>query len=356
MGICGGRKSEGTAMLKQSRIIILFLIIISVLSVTAQAKEISDIYGRKFTISDHPRKVFSTSPPVTHLLYAIDPTMLAGLNFPVREREKRFMHPWVLKLPIVGGWFGQGQTPNMEMLLKVDPEIVLITKYNSALSEKIDQAMKPVRKPVINVPLENLKEYPETFLRVGKILGRESRAKRLSDYGQRTLKEAERFAAKVPQNRKTTVYYAEGPDGLSTECDTSQHAELINLAGGKNVHHCKSGNLYGMEKVSMEQVYLYNPEVILVMDRGFYQQIYKDQKWSPVRAVKNGRVHLIPDEPLNWFDRPPSFMRFIGLKWVMNLLYPNECRIDMVKEAREFYRLFLGVEVSEQEMRTVIHR
>jgi iron complex transport system substrate-binding protein len=72
--------------------------------------------------------------------------------------------------------------------------------------------------------------------------------------------------------------------------------------------------------------------------------------------VKNKRVHLIPDEPINWFDRPPSFMRFIGLKWVMNLLYPNEYRIDMVKEARDFYRLFLGVDLSEQEMRTVIHR
>ncbi|HEX9022661.1 MAG TPA: hypothetical protein VF799_02365, partial [Geobacteraceae bacterium] len=65
---------------------------------------------------------------------------------------------------------------------------------------------------------------------------------------------------------------------------------------------------------------------------------------------------LIPDQPLNWFDRPPSFMRFIGLKWVMNLLYPDHYRIDTVKEAREFYRLFLGVEVSDGEMKVIIHR
>jgi iron complex transport system substrate-binding protein len=334
----------------------ILLLVLFNLALTAEAREITDLFGRKYVIADHPRKVFSTSPPVTNLLYAIDPTLLAGLNFPVRGREKRFMNKGVLHLPIVGGWFGQGATPNMEMLLKVNPEVVFVSKYNSALSEKIDQTMKPLRKPVINVTLDRLQEYPEEFLRVGQILGREARGRKLSDYGLKTLKEAETAVARLARKKKVTVYYAEGPDGLSTECNTSQHAELINLAGGVNVHQCRSGNLYGMEKVSLEQLFLYNPEVILVMDRGFFERVLKDPKWCLIRAVKEKRVYLIPDQPFNWFDRPPSFMRLIGLKWVLNLLYPDEYRIDILKEARDFYRLFLGVEVTDLEMRKILHR
>jgi iron complex transport system substrate-binding protein len=40
----------------------------------------------------------------------------------------------------------------------------------------------------------------------------------------------------------------------------------------------------------------------------------------------------------------------------MNLLYPKEYPIDIVKEARDFYRLFLGVDVSDAEMKGIIYR
>jgi iron complex transport system substrate-binding protein len=48
-------------------------------------------------------------------------------------------------------------------------------------------------------------------------------------------------------------------------------------------------------------------------------------------------------------------MRIIGLKWLTSILYPKEYQIDIVKEARGFYRLFLGVEVSNEEMRQIIY-
>jgi iron complex transport system substrate-binding protein len=132
--------------------------------------------------------------------------------------------------------------------------------------------------------------------------------------------------------------------------------ELLRLAGGINVHKCVARNPYGLEKISLEQVLVYNPQVILAFDKGFYRKVFKDPLWRNIRAVQAGRVYLIPEEPINWFDRPPSFMRFIGLKWVLNRLYPNQYRIDIVKEAREFYRLFLGVEASEGEMKKLVGR
>ena len=38
-------------------------------------------------------------------------------------------------------------------------------------------------------------------------------------------------------------------------------------------------------------------------------------------------------------------MRILGIKWVTNCLYPEEYKIDIIKEALEFYDLFLNVKL-----------
>jgi iron complex transport system substrate-binding protein len=340
---------------KIARLLGIGVVVVSLLASLAEAKEIVDMYGRRLSMPDRARKVVSIGPTGTYLLYAIDPTMLAGLNFPVRKEQKRYLNARLSRLPVIG-WFGQGQTPNRETLMMIKPDVIFTSKLDQALSTKVNEQMKVMKMPVVELTVDTLPEYPDAFLRAGRILGRQARAKKLSDYSRETLEEAEAVVGRLPRDKRVSVYYAEGPDGLSTECDTSRHVELIRRAGGVNVHRCVSRNPYGLEKVSLEQVLLYNPEVILAFDKGFYQRVFKDPLWRNIRAVTTGRVYLIPAEPINWFDRPPSFMRFIGLKWVLTRLYPDQYRIDIVKEAREFYRLFLGVEVSDEEMKRVVGR
>lgn len=332
------------------------LLVAVYLTPCVEAAEITDMFGRHFHLPECSLKVYSASPPDTFLLYAIDPTLLAGLNFPIKEQDTRFMHPHTLKLPLIGGTFGEASTPNLEMLLRVNPDLVVVSNNETSLSLTVNETLKKMNKPLIEMTLVGLADYPAAFLRMGKLLARQPRAIKLSDYTRETLTEAARTVASLPPGKRVTVYYAEGADGLRTECDTSRHNELISLAGGMNVHHCKARNLFGMEKVSMEQVLVYDPEVLLVMDKGFYRRVFNDPKWKRIRAVRKRRVYLIPNQPSNWFDRPPTFMRFIGLKWVMKCLYPKEYRIDIIRESQDFYQLFLSVEVSESEMKKIIYQ
>jgi iron complex transport system substrate-binding protein len=159
---------------------------------------------------------------------------------------------------------------------------------------------------------------------------------------------------RIPVEKRPRVYFAEGTDGLSTECNDSIHVQLLELAGDVDVHRCHTSGHKGFEKISPEQVMLYNPDVIIAQEKVFYDKVFKDARWQQVKAVREGRVYLVPRHPFNWFDRPPSFMRFIGLKWLASCLYPEQYGIDIVREAREFYRLFLGVDVSDAEMRKII--
>ncbi len=191
----------------------------------ARTKEITDVLGRKFSIADRPRKVYSTSPPVTYMLYALDPDMIAGLNFPVKEWEKRYLRKSFQELPVLGGWFGQGSVPNVEMILKTNPEVIVSSTHSGAVNDKFERTMRAMPMPVINVKLDALIDYPEAFRYLGQMLGRRARGEQLAAYARQTLWDTAALADSVPVQRRVSVYYAEGVDGLSTECDSSPHAE-----------------------------------------------------------------------------------------------------------------------------------
>ncbi len=319
-------------------------------------REIIDMSGRKVTIPDTITKVVGISPPATYLLYAIDPAVIGGLNFPLWENEKKYTIAGYGKLPVIGGMVGQGRTINLEVLLKVNPDFVLYwAGHNGASSSKFEKAMAQLTVPRVAVRLDSIMDYPAALQFLGDALQKGERAKQLQSYATAALAEVETVVAGITADQKLSVYYAEGLDGLSTEKSGSSHAELIPLTGGINVHKGEEVGTYGMEKISMEQLLLYDPEVVLVKEESFFADIFLNPRWRNIRAVKSGRVYLIPHEPFNWFDRPPSFMRILGIKWLLNVLHPHRYPIDMVAATRAFYHLFLRVELSGQDAREILN-
>jgi len=306
------------------------------------AGEITDMAGRKVQVPETIGSVYSVSPPATCMVYAVDQELVAGLNYPVRAEERPYMSERMKNQPVIGGWFGQGQTPNLETLMQVKPDIILVWQQQiSATSQKIEETLKPLGFPVVFIRIDRLQDYPKAFDFMGKLLNREKRCAALAGYARETLNMLDALQAKVPDDQKISVYYAEGADGLRTDCSASIHAELIPLCGGRNVHVCDARDIFGMESISAEQVIGYNPQVILAREPAFFDLVYKDARWQNIRAVRDRRIYRIPRSPFDWFDRPPSFMRLLGARWLMNLLHPDLYPVNMVEETQKFYQLFL---------------
>ncbi|HVN98128.1 MAG TPA: ABC transporter substrate-binding protein [Syntrophorhabdaceae bacterium] len=351
-------------MLKQRNFGIIALIIALLVPAltslsTANAREVVDMAGRTVTLPDSIGKVYAPSPYGSFIMYSVDPSMLPGLNLSIKDEDKKYFPKEVANLPVIGSLGGQGQAANVEILLKAKPDLLIMWSANkSAINERSEESIKKLNIPFVYAVAESLSDYPEVYLFLGRLLKREDRTKQLSGYFRKTLDDVKNTVSKIPAEKRPTVYYAEGVDGLSTECNDSIHVELLQLAGDRNVHRCHTSSHVGFEKVSMEQIMLYNPDVIVAQEKVFYDKVVREKSpvWQNIKAVKEGRVYLIPRHPFNWFDRPPSFMRILGLKWLMNCLYPNDYRIDIVKEARDFYRLFLGTSLSEQDIRQVIYQ
>jgi iron complex transport system substrate-binding protein len=322
------------------------------------SRQITDMAGRQVNVPEVIRKVYGTSPPATYMIYAIDPGLMAGLNFPLNQSGKQYLDPRVLQLPVIGGWFGQGRVPNLETLLQVRPDIVLVWMWQqlSAVNEKMEQTIKPLGIPIVYIIIDTPADYPKAFDFLGELFNRKARSRVLRRYAKTALAAADRMRAAIPDEERVTVYYAEDVHGLSTECHTSMHAQLIPLSGGKNVHRCVQRNRVGRQRISMETVLGYDPQVIISHETLFLKQIAHGPKWKNIRAVREGRVYKIPRTPFNWFDRPPSFMRLLGIHWMMHNLYPQTYPIDMVAETRHFYRLFLNVDLNEATAKKILQQ
>jgi iron complex transport system substrate-binding protein len=320
----------------------------------AAARQITDMAGRQVEVPDTVNRVYGTSPPATYMVYALDAGLLTGLNSPLNPAAKGYIDPRLHHLPVIGGWFGQGRVSNLETLLQVHPDIIVAWMAGpSPMNEKMEKALKPLQIPVVYVVQDSLTDYPAAFRFLGKLVNRPSRGEALARYAEQTLEEIARVRAAIPASERVSVYYAEGADGLSTECDTSVHAQLIPLSGGLNVHRCADYTTYGMQKISMEQVLQYDPQVIVAYEPIFFATAAQNPKWKNIRAVRDGRVYRIPRTPFNWFDRPPSFMRLIGAKWMLHRLYPGYYPVDLTAATRRFYKLYLDVTLDAAAARKI---
>jgi len=321
----------------------------------AAAREVTDMVGRKVNVPEAPKKVYAPSPYGSYALYAMDPTLLAGWIFDIDEENLPYLHPTMKTLPTIGRVFGAGQSANLEVLLAAHPDLVLMWQHSNEFNQKEAEKLKILNAPYVYAVDESIEDYTNIFRFLGKALNKEERGNKLAAYSEKTFRDVRTTVTKIPVEKRPKVYYAEGLDGLSTECDDSIHVQLLKLAGDVDVHRCHTSNHKGFEKMSMETVLAYNPDVMIVQEKMFYDKISTNPIWGNINAVKNHRVYLIPKAPFNWFDRPPSFMRIMGLKWLMKTLYPKEYKADIQKETKEFYRLFMNVNLTDKQLQEVLH-
>jgi iron complex transport system substrate-binding protein len=109
-----------------------------------------------------------------------------------------------------------------------------------------------------------------------------------------------------------------------------------------------------MATVSVEQVLLWNPDVIVTIDRDFAANVRTDPVWAPIKAVQAGRVHLSPKLPFGWVDFPPSVNRLIGLWWLAKVLYPEQFHEDLRPLTRDFYTRFFHMTPTDAQIESVL--
>ncbi|QKI89798.1 ABC transporter substrate-binding protein [Thiomicrorhabdus xiamenensis] len=315
----------------------------------------------KCAIEAEPARVYGANPIVTYLLVAMAPEKLIGWNFPPAPQAKHVFADELMHKPIIGGWFGQGRTPNMEVLLASKPDLIVMS--GAMVHAKRQAMLGKLGIPVCNLRLDTLEDYPQDLRNLGKWLGKTERGEMLAQKFEQLLQRQKRLKALLQQRNVTpkTVYYAEAPNGLATECRGSIHAETLPWAGALNPHRCPADqgkySRYGKVEINIEQLLKYNPDAIVTQEKIFYDKVYLMPTWQGLSAIQNKQVFLAPQTPFRWLDRPPSFMRILAAQWLMQKLYPQVrevAELDTVAETQEIFQLFFQTDLSRAQAQSIL--
>ena len=305
--------------------------------VGAQRRTIVDGAGRRVEVPSAVRRVFAAGGPASIFVYTLAPDTLLGWTRPPTAEERPWMPARYADLPAMGRLTGRGNTANVEVVLAARPDVVLDFGSVSATYVSLaDRVQEQTKVPYLLLD-GSLSATARAYTLAGDLLSVSARAGELARYVERTLSDVDRRVASVPRERRPSVYYARGPRGLETAAPGSINAESLDRLGVRNV---AAGSGSGLTTVSLEQILAWNPEVIVTMDPTFHAGVGHDPSWRGVRAVREGRVHLVPLQPFPWVDFPPSVNRVIGLRWLGHVLYPDAFPGDLRDEARTFYGLF----------------
>ena len=304
-----------------------------------RAATATDDAGRALTLPAKVERVFPAGTPAAIMLYTLAPELLLGWPRANPPEECAYMLPDICARPEVGRLTGGGNTANLEAVLALKPDLILDVGATSASLASLAQRTQEQTGIPYALLDGRFLSLSTSYEKLGRLVGREGAGADFADYCNMTLSLITNRIAFVTADKRPRVYYARGPRGLTTGLGGSIIVETIELVA-RNVAGETKG---GLADVSMEQVLLWNPDVIVTIDRDFAASVGKDPAWSSVAAVKNGRVHLSPKVPFGWVEFPPSVNRLIGLWWLGKILYPDMFKEDLRELTRDFYSKFYHV-------------
>jgi len=327
---------------------VLAVLLVAAIANGADKRAVTDGAGRHAEIPVRVDRVYTAGGPASILLYVLAPDKMLGWMRAPSPLERAYLSDAYAALPTLGRLTGRGNTANVEVVIAARPDVILdygsLTATYTSLADRVQQ-----QTGIPYVIFDGrLSAIPGALVSVGDLLGVRERGAELARYAERLLAETDRRVAAIPPDQRPLVYYARGPKGLETAAAGSINVESLERLGARIA--APAGTSGGLAAVSLEQVLAWNPDVIIALESGFGGEARVDPRWRQVKAVRDGRVYVVPQFPFPWIDFPPSVNRLIGLKWLGRALYPERFRDDLRQETREFYALFYHRSPTDQQL------
>ncbi|MBU4320182.1 MAG: ABC transporter substrate-binding protein [Nitrospinae bacterium] len=227
---------------------------------------------------------------------------------------------------------GSGFDVNIEMLLKLRPDIVLTWTFKPETVKFMEE--KGLK--VIAVYPESLHELYGVMRLQGSLFGKEKKV-------ESTIAQMEKIFALIrgrvsripPERRKKVIWLSGKPTTVSGGIGVNN--DMFSLINGINP---ASSIRERSAEVSIEQIIAWNPDIIFIWGSARYgaADIIGNPQWRHVSAAKNSRVYKAP----KWSTWSPR-LAIVAL-WMAMKTYPEYfVDINLEKAADDFYREVYGI-------------
>ena len=318
------------------------------------AAEYTDDLGRTVMLPDNIERVVPSGNLAQMVLYSITPEKIVGWSSQLSgaAKEEYFVQD-IVNLPVFGTFYGKKANLNKEALMAAAPDVVIdmgeLKGSKESMVADLDSLQDDLLIPVIFIEAY-LDNTPDVYRKLGSLLGAEEKGEALAGYAEDAIRMAAEARERITD--PITVYYSISSDGLEAIAEGNFHGEVIEKIGAKNVVSSVFGASQG--DVSMEQLYIWDPDVILLSEKEAYERAITDPMWTMLRAVEEGNVYLVPSEPYSFIDAPPATNRIIGIYWLGNLLYPELYPVDVVDKMIEYYDLYYSYDLTEEHAEEIL--
>lgn len=332
----------------------LLIAVMILAAASVSAVPFTDSLGRTVELPDRIERIVPSGNLAQMVLYSLAPERIAGWSSKLSGSAEEYFIQDTVTLPVFGTFYGKKANLNKEALMAAFPDVVIdmgeIKGSREAMINDLDKLSGDIMIPVIFIEAY-LDNTPDVYRTTGKLLGLEDRAEELAAFAEDAIGMAADAREKIDD--PITVYYSTSPDGLEAIAEGNFHGEVIEKIGAKNIVPSSFGESGG--SISMEQLYIWNPEVILFQEEEAYRHAMESPEWQVLDAVAEGNVYLIPSEPYSFIDAPPATNRIIGIYWLGNLLYPELYPVDVVQKTIEYYSLYYSYDLTEEHAREILH-
>ena len=307
----------------------------------------TDDVGRQVEIPSEITRIVPSAPLAQIILMAIAPEMFVGLAAKLDNNTHGIIPENLFEIPYFGSLYA-GPDLNVEELALPAPQIIIdIGEPKDSTKEDLDSLQEQTLIPSIYISA-SLEGMPETYRKLGKLLGKEEKGQELAAFCERIYDRTLSIMNNVGEN-KVSCLYVLGEEGLNVIASSSYHAELLdlltnNVAVVDNPISKGNGN-----EVTMEQISIWNPEFVIFGPDSIYSTVKDIETWNQLDAIVNGQYMEVPDVPHNWMSMPPAVQRYLGLIWLTAELYPEYCNYDVKAEILEYFELFYGCKLTNEQ-------
>lgn len=223
---------------------------------------------------------------------------------------------------------------NEENLRKAKPDLIIsqeTCEVCAAYTNQINQALKILeKKPIVHsMDPHNVQDILDSVTILGKILGKEFRAKEITNELERRIQRIK----KISHKKKPKVFAIEWIEPFFT----AGHwiPEMIESAGGTNL---VSKPREHSRRINFQKISNAEPDIIIIMSCGFdtkritseYNKVLREnKKWKTLKAVKNNQVFAVD---ANSFFSKPSIRTIEGLEILAKIIHPEKFKILVSKE------------------------
>lgn len=312
--------------------------------------QVTDMAGREVTVPKDPQSICvldAYAAPVVVMLGYGD-KMPSTINAVSRNLLLQSICPSLKNAAIVK----TSGTVNAEAVLKLKTDLIIIgddTYSSTDERAKLDT----LGIPYIVVKYVSMAEQMAVVTLLGEALQSQDMADKYVRYYRNSIDLVSDGVSKIPEDAAIRLYHSVN-EAARTDYPGSLCADWIALMNVINVSLDTQLNMMEDKAyATLEQIYKWDPDIIIANESGIADYILTDSKWQGLRAVIDKKVFQIPIGLSRW-GHPTSIETPLAILWLAELLYPAQFDVDIRDEMTAFYKTFYGYTISGEEADGII--